>query len=160
MPRPQRPTRSYATDPLTRAVRVVALVGVASIAVWLLLLYPALPQRVPTHFDAGGTADAWGDKSNVLLLIAVFVVMSGAIAWLSTKPHWANYPAAVTPSNAQRLYREAERMLAWLLVPIAVLFAGIALSQLSVPAAPLLLLGTGGLLAVTAIGVARLLRAA
>lgn len=159
MPKPQRPARTYRTDAPTRVVRIVALLAMAAIAGWLLLLYPALPQVVPTHFDASGTADAWGDKSNVLLLVAVFPALSLGIAWLSTKPRLFNYPVRLTTSNPQRVYREGERMLVWLLVPMAVLFAGVAMSQASLPIAPLLWIGTGGMLIVVAVGIVRLLRA-
>jgi len=47
-------------------------------------LYPSLPQTIPTHFNASGEADAWGDKSTIYLLptimgitsIFVFLVLS------------------------------------------------------------------------------------
>lgn len=159
MPKSQRPARTYVTDPVTRAVRILALLANAAVAAWLLLQYPALPQVVPTHFDASGTADAWGDKSSVLLLVALFLTLAVAIAWLSTKPRMGNYPARVTSSNAQRVYREGERMLVWLLVPMAALFAGIVGSLASLPAAPLLWVGMAATLLVIAIGIVRLLRA-
>lgn len=159
MPKSQRPARTYVTDPVTRAIRILALLVTAAIAGWLLLQYPALPQVVPTHFDASGTADAWGDKSNVLLLIAVFLALSVGIAWLSTKPRVFNYPMRVTPSNAQPVYREGERMLVWLLVPMSALFAGISGSQASLPVAPLLWAGMAGMLIVIPVGIVRLLRA-
>lgn len=159
MPKPRRPARSYATDALTRAVRVVALLFVVGIAGWLALRYPSLPDIVPTHFDISGTPDGWSDKSSVLLLVAVFPALSVGIGWLSTKPRLLNYPVPITESNAQRVYREGERMLVWLLVPMAALFAGIALSQASLPGTPLLWVGTGGILIVIAVGVVRLLRA-
>lgn len=159
MPKSQRPGRTYVTDVVTRAVRILALLATAAIAGWLLLLCPALPQVVPTHFDASGTADAWGDKSSVLLLAALLFTLSTGIAWLSTKPRVFNYPVPVTESNAQRVYREGERMLVWLLVPMAALFAGIAGAQASLPTAPLLWVGMAGMLIVLAVGVVRLLRA-
>lgn len=159
MPKSQRPARTYVTDPVTRAVRILALLVTAAIAGWLLLRYPSLPQVVPTHFDASGTADGWGDKSSVLLLIAVFLALSVGIAWLSTKPRVFNYPVQVTASNAQPVYREGERMLVWLLVPMSALFAGISGSQASLPAAPLLWAGMAGMLIVIAVGIVRLLRA-
>jgi hypothetical protein len=47
-------------------------------------VYPGLPQTIPTHFNASGEADAWGDKSTIYLLptimgiasIVVFLVLS------------------------------------------------------------------------------------
>lgn len=160
MPRSQRPARTYTTDALTRTVRIAALVAAVAVAGWVLLLYPAMPQTVPTHFDVTGTPDAWGDKSSVLALVAVSVVLPAALGWLSTKPRWFNLPVPITEENAQRLYREGERMLVWMMVPIVALFAGIALSLVGMPVAPLPWIGGAGMLAVLAVGIVRMLRAA
>lgn len=160
MPKSQRPARTYTTDALTRVVRIAAVVAVVAVAAWLLLSYPAMPQTVPTHFDATGAADAWGDKSSVLLLTALFVALSVGIAWLSAKPRWLNLPVHITEANAQDIYREGERMMVWMLVPFALLFAGIACSQVGMPIAALMWAGTAGMLVVIIVGIVRLLRAA
>lgn len=39
-------------------------------------LYPSLPYRIPTHFNASGEVDAWGDKSTVFLLPGIMGVVS------------------------------------------------------------------------------------
>jgi uncharacterized membrane protein len=33
--------------------------------------YSTLSQRIPTHFNAAGVADGWGDKSSLWMLVAV-----------------------------------------------------------------------------------------
>jgi uncharacterized membrane protein len=39
-------------------------------------LYPSLPYRIPTHFNASGEADAWGHKSSIFLLPFIMGVTS------------------------------------------------------------------------------------
>ena len=39
-------------------------------------LYPSLPYRIPTHFNASGEADAWGHKSSIFLLPLIMGVTS------------------------------------------------------------------------------------
>ena len=39
-------------------------------------LYPTLPQIIPTHFNASGEVDAWGDKSTIFLLPGIMGVVS------------------------------------------------------------------------------------
>ncbi|NBO57511.1 MAG: DUF1648 domain-containing protein [Chitinophagia bacterium] len=39
-------------------------------------LYPSLPYRIPTHFNASGEADAWGHKSSIFLLPSIMGVTS------------------------------------------------------------------------------------
>lgn len=34
-------------------------------------LFPSLPYRVPTHFNASGEVDAWGHKSTIFLLPSI-----------------------------------------------------------------------------------------
>ncbi|WP_405216017.1 DUF1648 domain-containing protein [Agrococcus sp. Ld7] len=169
MPRTVRPARSYATDPVTRALRILAILAVAAIAAWMLAQYPALPETVPTHFDAAGRPDGWGSKSSVLWLALVMAALTALLAWLSTKPRWANYPVQLTEQNAQRVYREGERMLVWMLWPIALLFAGLALLTVGsasamvgaiLPGQVALALGFAGMLVVVTVGIVRLVRAA
>jgi uncharacterized membrane protein len=39
-------------------------------------LYPSLPYRIPTHFNASGEADVWGHKSSIFLLPSIMGVTS------------------------------------------------------------------------------------
>jgi uncharacterized membrane protein len=52
-------------------------------------LYPALPQRIPTHWNIHGKVDAYGSKSTLFLLPAV---MAGMLALFSFLP-------ALSPKN-------------------------------------------------------------
>ncbi|WP_026374362.1 DUF1648 domain-containing protein [Agrococcus lahaulensis] len=139
-----RPARTYATGAGTRALRILALLCVAAITLWLLLRYTALPETIPTHFDATGEADAFGSRSSVLLLAGVMVVLAALLAWLSTKPRHLNYLAHLTDENAQRVYREGERLLVWLLAALVPIYLGLLLSMLGGPGTALVV---GGLVA-------------
>src|SRR5690606_32468615 len=102
-----------------------------------------------------GQADAWGSKASILVFAAVMVATAALLAWISTKPHAANYPVRVTDDNAQAVYREGERMLVWLLWAVTALFGGIALLIAGLPGMAPLLVGTGGMLVVLAVGIVR-----
>ena len=43
---------------------------------YALYLFPTLPATIPTHFNASGEADAWGDKSSIFLLPVIMGVVS------------------------------------------------------------------------------------
>ncbi|MGY3128115.1 hypothetical protein ACVWW9_001614 [Agrococcus sp. UYP33] len=159
MPSSPRPPRAFATGLVTRVLRIAALLAVALSAVSLLVGYPSMPELVPTHFDAGGRPDAWGSKVSVLWLAGVMVAVATLVGVLSTQPRRCSYPVPVTEENAQRLYREGERTLVWLLVALAAVFAGLA--QLVVGGAGGAVLGLGlvGVLGATATGAVRMLGA-
>lgn len=154
-----RPARTYVTGPVTRWVRIAALClgGLGAIAV--LAGYASLPETIPTHFDISGRADAWGHKSSVFVLVAIFVPIIGGMAWLSHHPRIFNYPVVITEVNAQAVYRTGEQMIVWVTAGCAVLFCGIVLSVV-LNLGSGLVVGAGIALVVGAIvvGIGRLLR--
>lgn len=151
-----RPARTYTTGAVTRALRALALVGTGVLTAWVLLTYPRLPAVVPTHFTLQGEPDAYGSRTSVLWLSAVMTALVALVAWLSTKPRHLSYPVPVTEENAQRLYREGERMMVWLLAALVVVYLGLALSDEDGPAAGLLILGLAGTAASTMVGLVRI----
>ena len=51
-------------------------------------VYPSLPERIPTHWNAAGEIDGWSAKPMTFLMPAVMVVMLGILSvvpWLSPK---------------------------------------------------------------------------
>ncbi len=76
----------------------------------LIMDYPALPERVPTHFNASGEADDWGGKPSLLLLPVIAVVLYAGLTILNRFPYAFNYPFEITEENAERQYRLAKTM--------------------------------------------------
>jgi hypothetical protein len=156
----ERPPVSYTRGPVTAALRYVgpaaALIGVVALAIG----YTWLPETVPTHFGIAGEADDFGPRWSVLVLAGVWLVAQAGLALLSNRPQYFNYPSGVTQQNAQRLYREGERMLVWLGVAVAVTFAGPALTILGVQSMWLAVLGLIATFAAMIVGITRCLKAA
>lgn len=75
---------------LTLAVVLALLVGSAAV-------YGDLPARIPTHFNAAGTPDAFGAKSNWWLLplvnVASTAITIGLAILLPRRPDLLNLPA-------------------------------------------------------------------
>ncbi|MBO1769523.1 DUF1648 domain-containing protein [Agrococcus sp. TF02-05] len=151
-----RPPRTYGTGAVTRALRILAFLCIAAITAWLLLRYHALPETIPTHFDATGEADAFGSRSNVLALAGVMVALAALLAWLSTKPRHLNYLAHLTDENAQRVYREGERLLVWLLATLVPIYLGLLLSMLGCPGAALVVGGLAAMPVLVLVGAVRM----
>lgn len=156
----QRPARTYATGPITRALRWFTVLSTIGITAWLLVRYPSLPDTVATHFDASGQADDWGPKWSILVLAGIMVLLSLALAAMSTRPRGFNYPSEVTEDNAQAIYREGERMLVWTLLGMQMIYFGIAWSTLETGGGSLLAAGLVILIGAAVIGIIRLVRAA
>lgn len=154
-----RPAVAYQRGRMTALLRVlgptVAVIGVATILVG----YATLPATVPTHFGVDAEADSFGPRWSVLVLAGIWVVVQLGVALLAAHPRWFNYPMPVTAGNAQRLYREGERMMVWLGVAVAATFAGLTLSVFDAGGGPLIVLGLAATVVAMIVGVTRLLRA-
>lgn len=144
-------------------MRAAAVLGSFAVTGWVLLRYPTLPAQIPVHFTASGEADSWGSRSSALVLAGVMLVMLLGLALLSTRPRWFNYPFELTAASAQAVYREGERLMVWLLVPMVLLYVALAAATIGQgmgsAALTLLVASLLGLPAVTLIGLVRLVRA-
>ena len=85
------------------------------------------PSTVPTHFNAAGQADDYGNKAAVLILPAIGVVIYFVMTVLSRKPHLFNYMTKITVENAQQQYSTAARMIRFVKLAILALFTFIIL---------------------------------
>ncbi|MGA7107819.1 MAG: DUF1648 domain-containing protein [Terracidiphilus sp.] len=109
--------------------KILEILGLAALAVLVWMTWDALqganrlPDRVPTHFDASGTPNAWGSPAGMLLLpvlaAALYLVMSIVVRF----PDAFHYPVRVTAQNIARLQAVTLNMVAWLKMELVCLFA-------------------------------------
>ncbi len=156
----ERPAREYVTGDLTRALRIASWVPVVAAGVLLAVRYPGLPDTIPTHFGVGGAPNDWGPKWTTLVLFGVFLAMMAGVDALSRRPRLFNYHREVTSENAQRLYREGERLMVGLQFALGFTTLGLVLLMVGEDAGNgVLWAGIGLLVATTIVGIVRLVRA-
>jgi uncharacterized membrane protein len=97
-----------------------------------------LPKLIPVHFDFAGRVDAWGDKSDILLLFGLSVLFYAGLTWLGRYPQKFNYPWEINENNAERQYSLARNFIkviklesVWLFAIISLRMIGIALGTAS-----------------------------
>ncbi|MGB4772270.1 MAG: DUF1648 domain-containing protein [Chitinophagaceae bacterium] len=71
----------------------------------------SLPDTIPTHFNAEGKVDGYGEKYTILLFPAVITIVFFLLSEVAKRPWHFNYVVAPTPENYQELYRLNIRML-------------------------------------------------
>ncbi len=98
----------------------------------LIMEYPGLNQKVPTHFGANGMPDAWGNKSSLLVLPIVAMVLYAGLTVLNRFPHLFNYPLTITEQNAEKQYQYAKTMISALKFTTIGLFLYIQLQTINV----------------------------
>ena len=80
----------------------------------LIVEYPALDQKVPTHFGANGLPDDWGSRSSLLIFPIIAIVLYVGMKVLNRFPHLFNYPVTITEENAEKQYQYGKTMLSTL----------------------------------------------
>jgi uncharacterized membrane protein len=81
----------------------------------------SLPDTIPTHFNAEGKVDGYGEKYTILLFPAVITIVFFLLSEVSKRPWHFNYVVAPTPENYQELYRLNIRMLRIIRLVVAVM---------------------------------------
>lgn len=82
-----------------------------------------LPDRVATHFDAAGNANAWGPPTVLWVLPITAAGLYLLMTIVSRFPVAFNYPVRVTKDNAARLQAAALDMVALLKTELVSFFA-------------------------------------
>ena len=117
----------------TNDIYIQILVGLTLLSLWALafLNHSELPNEIPTHFNAGGEVDGYGDKRNLFDLPIIATIISLGIFFLNKIPHHFNYLSQITIENAQKEYNRATRMLRILSLLINITFLIIAIFTLN-----------------------------
>ena len=115
----QRPVISIPLSPLSILMLVAG--GIFIILQWVVLFrdYGSLPEVIPSHFNGRGEVDGHASKSFLYLLPVTATFLFGTMVILYRFPHKMNYPVAVTPQNANALYRLSVNLVCYLAFAIA-----------------------------------------
>jgi uncharacterized membrane protein len=117
-----RPSRSLAEG--------LALSALAAQFLYLAAIWKSLPAQIPTHFNASGAPDGYGDRSMALLVPCIALGLYILLTVVSYFPDTFNYPVAVTDTNRPRLAAISIAMLAWMKAELTCTFAYITWATL------------------------------
>lgn len=118
-----RPKIRPEKEPIDVLMEITGLVAVVGMLVLTVVKYPGLPETIPTHFDAAGVPDGFGNKGMIWLLPGINLLMFTGLYFLSRFPWTWNYPVNITAENAQRLYRHGTRSMRILNLLLVIMFS-------------------------------------
>jgi len=96
----------------------------------VLMHYGKLPQTIPVHYNASGTADGYSSRSAILSLPVTASLLYIGMTILNRFPHIFNYLREVNAGNARVQYTQATRMIRYLKLMVAVVFLAVGLYAL------------------------------
>ena len=122
-----RPKIKLTLSPLDNKLELTSKIFL--VVMWGLTLYTflKLPTTIPTHFNASGQADNYGNKLSLLILPILATIIYFGLTQLNKYPHIFNYMTKITEDNAQKQYTIATRMLRFLKLAILIIFSLIIL---------------------------------
>jgi len=122
-----RPKIKLNLSPLDKALEMTSKVFL--VVMWGLTLYAflKLPTTIPTHFNASGQANSYGNKVTLLILPVLATIIYLVLTQLNKFPHIFNYITRITKDNAQRQYTIATRLYRFLKLAILVILTSIIL---------------------------------
>lgn len=108
-------------------VTILSLLVLVSMWFFVVYTYQSLPEIIPTHFNAAGKADSFGNKTNYFFLPVLATILYFGLSFLNRYPHIFNYLNKITEQNARHQYTVATRMLRYLNLTILIVFSTIML---------------------------------
>jgi uncharacterized membrane protein len=107
----ENPKLNVFVRPIDWLIEVVAAILLICIIAYTLLEFNALPDRIPRHFDATGSPDAFGNKGMILIMPAINTIVFIIITFAQRAPHIHNYLVKLTAENILRQYQNSIDML-------------------------------------------------
>lgn len=113
--------------PLDKLMNRMSLLVLLGTAVFLVLYWKDIPQKVPMHFNAAGEIDRWGSRAELLILPVISWLMYGLLTVVEQLPGAWNTGVKVTEENREQVYAFLGHMLSMLKLLIMVMFTWITL---------------------------------
>ncbi len=122
-----RPKLTLILSPLDKTLEWLCLVLLFTLWALAIYVYVKMPAIIPTHFNALGKPDAYGDKTTIFMLPVVTTIIYAGMTALNKVPNIFNYLSTITPENAREQYSFATRMLRFIKLMVLLIFNSIVL---------------------------------
>ncbi|MGP1477097.1 MAG: DUF1648 domain-containing protein [Phocaeicola sp.] len=112
--------------------KILILVSIFIVLITIILsiiIYPRLPETIPTHFNALMEADGFGSKSNIYFINGINIVCVTLTILSSFFPNLVNLPIRLNPERLAIQQNMCSRMCRVLSVWCSILFLSIILSM-------------------------------
>ena len=114
---------------------IVSLLSIVGVAVYLILAWNQIPDKIPGHYNALGEVNRWGNKSELIVLPIISVVMYGLITLIERYPQVWNTGVRITEENRAQVYRLLKSLIAVVKMFTLLVFASLTVISSSRPQA-------------------------
>ncbi len=110
------------------AVDIAAHIVTAAALIYIVYIYPPMPDIIPTHYGISGRADTFGDKSAVWTPFSLLAIFHIGLGIINRFPQIFNYPIKIKDIHRDEIYLTAQHMLSWIRLLIDIIFAAVLTS--------------------------------
>lgn len=133
-----------------RMMFIMGFLLLAAVTIYTIVFYGNIESDVPTHFNALGEADAFGNKSSLIMPLIMGWVLYVGLTVVGSVPAVWNTGVEVTEKNREKVYSILRTMLSVLTFAIAAFFSctiffavkGMSLPTVAFPAFLIVVFGT------------------
>ena len=124
----QRPQPTFQLDAIHKALLVVSIALAGGLPVLFGLQTLGSTELLPMRYGVGGEVLREGSVWEATLALTLLGLATIAVAVLARYPRIFNYPVMLTEDNAQRQYKNAAQMMAWIAFSMAMVMLVMAAS--------------------------------
>lgn len=114
-------------DKIMEAICLVLMIG---IALYLILFWSRIPDKIPMHYDWGGNIDRWGNKGEIIIIPIMTWIMYLFLTGIEMLPKLWNTGVTVTAENAARVYRVLKYLMKTMKLIVVVDFSFMTINTL------------------------------
>lgn len=103
-------------------VEIICVIFLIFSIYYVVLKFNTMPQTVPIHFNVFGQADSYGDKGNILFLLAVEVGIYILMTVYMSSPSAWNIPVKITEKNKEKAYEYIKNMAVIIKLEVQIMF--------------------------------------
>lgn len=108
---------------LAKGCDLLSLIILIALFIYTAFYFEGLPDKIPTHFNALGEVDGYGNKWMIWLLPVIALILHFMMQGISKHPHQFNYPVKITDKNRASQYSKAVHLTSYMNLGITLMLS-------------------------------------
>lgn len=108
---------------------LIAVAGLVFAAAVVADFYSRLPERIATHFDAGGVANGFGARSTLWVVVGIAFLVYATMSVIHFVPRAVNLKRPLAPEREKVVLAESMAMAGWIKAEMCWIFAYLCLAM-------------------------------
>ncbi len=113
-----------------KIVEIICLILAIGVPLYIIINWSNIPDPLPMHYDLAGNVDRWGDKTELIILPIVTLIMYAFMSAIGYFPQVWNTGVSITEENRERVYRTLKYLVKTMKLIVVVDFSYMTINTL------------------------------